>query len=136
MSQENVEIVQAIYDAVARRDTETVLGLYDPEVEWDFSRSPFKNVTGSARYQGHDGLRQWWREWGEMWTEYEDRLDGLSEAGAHVISSIHSRGRGRASGADVEWAQYGVWTLRGGRVVRVEWFASRVEALEAAVLAE
>ena len=44
MSQANVELVQEIYDAVARRDRETVLALYHPDVEWDFSRSPFKNV--------------------------------------------------------------------------------------------
>jgi ketosteroid isomerase-like protein len=50
MSKENVEVVREIYDAVARRDTETVLALYDPEVEWDFSGSPYKNVTGRDRY--------------------------------------------------------------------------------------
>jgi hypothetical protein len=33
-------------------------------------------------------------------------------------------------------AQYGVWTLRGGRVVRVAWFEDRAEALEAAGLRE
>jgi ketosteroid isomerase-like protein len=35
MSQENVEIVRRVYDAVARRDAETVLSLYDPDVELD-----------------------------------------------------------------------------------------------------
>ncbi len=33
MSEENVEIVRRVYDAVGRRDTETVLTLYDAEVE-------------------------------------------------------------------------------------------------------
>jgi uncharacterized protein len=136
MSQENVEVVREIYHAVTRRDTETVFALYDPEVEWDFSRSSHKNVTGTTSYQGHDGLRRWWRVWGEVWTDYEDRLDELIEAGEQVISVITLRGRGRVSGAQVEVEQYGVWTLRRGKVIHVAWFDSREEALEAAGLSE
>ena len=31
---------------------------------------------------------------------------------------------------------YGVWTIRDGKVIRVEWFRQRAEALEAAGLSE
>jgi ketosteroid isomerase-like protein len=136
MSEENVEVVRRIYDAVMRRDKETVFALYDPEVHWDFSRSPIKNVVGTTHYQGHDGLREWWREWGEVWAAYEDERTELIDADEHVVSVVHSHGRGQSSGAEVEWTQYGVWTLRGGRVVRVAWFEDRAEALEAAGLSE
>ena len=34
MSQENVEIVRRLFDAVAGRDTATVLALYDRDLEW------------------------------------------------------------------------------------------------------
>ena len=48
-----------------------------------------------------------------------------------------TRGRGVASGAAVEPHQCGIWTLRAGRIVRVEWLeATREEALEAAGLRE
>jgi ketosteroid isomerase-like protein len=135
MSEENVEIVRRVYEAVARRDTETVFALYDHEVEWDFSRSPFRNVVGTTRYRGHEGLRRWWREWGEAWTNYEDSCDELIDAGRHVISVVHSEAHGRASGAKVTLRQYGVWTIREGKVVRVVWLPTREEALEAAGLA-
>ena len=39
-----MEIVRRIYDAVARGDNATVLAAYDTEVEFDFSRSPFREV--------------------------------------------------------------------------------------------
>ncbi len=42
------------------------------------------------------------------------------------------RGRGRASRVQVELKQYAVWTVSKGKVVRVVWFPSRDEALEAA----
>ena len=38
MPEENVEIVRRVYDAAARRDAEMVLALYDPKIEWDWTR--------------------------------------------------------------------------------------------------
>ena len=35
MSAENVELVRRLYEAVASRDSETVLSIYHPNVEWD-----------------------------------------------------------------------------------------------------
>jgi ketosteroid isomerase-like protein len=51
MSAENVEIVRRVYQAVARRDTASVLELYDPDVEWDASRgTPVGELTGHSVY--------------------------------------------------------------------------------------
>lgn len=50
MSRETVEIVRRVLDAVDRRDTTAVQALYDPEIEMDFSRSPFADFTGQGRY--------------------------------------------------------------------------------------
>lgn len=136
MSRENVEVVRQVYEAVARRDATTVLGLYDPEVEWDFSGSPIAAALEHKVYRGHDGLRQWWREWREAWLDYEDDYRELIDAGEHVVAVVTSRGRGRASGAELEYTQHGVWTIRDGKVLRVVWFRTREEALEAAGLEE
>ena len=37
---------------------------------------------------------------------------------------------------EVGWTQYGVWTISGGKIIRVVWFETRDEALEAAGLSE
>jgi hypothetical protein len=65
MSQENVEIVRRVYDAAARRDAETVLALYDSEVELDATRIGL-NLAFDV-YHGHDGLRRLFAEWHEVW---------------------------------------------------------------------
>jgi len=136
MSQENVEIVRRIYDAVDRGDAATVLELYDPDIQWDFARSPFRNLFKHDLYRGRDGLRSFIRErYEEAWESIEDELEELIDADEHVVSIITSRGRGRASGVEVEKTHAGVWTMRGGKVSRVEWM-SRGEALEAAGLSE
>ena len=40
MSEENVEIVRGIYDAVARRDGVTPYEVYAEDIVWDFSNQP------------------------------------------------------------------------------------------------
>jgi ketosteroid isomerase-like protein len=62
MSRENVEVVRRVYDAAGRRDTATVLSLYDPDVEWDGSRIRWAEVLpGTAKFQGHEELRRFFR---------------------------------------------------------------------------
>ena len=141
MSQENVEIVRRIYEASARRDAETVLALYDAEVEWDGSRHRWAEVihapdTGPV-WRGHDALRRFFRRYYEMWESLEFEIEELLAAGENVVSVVTIRARGRSSGVAIEWAeQVGVWTIRDGRVVRVVWLPSREEAFEAVGLRE
>jgi ketosteroid isomerase-like protein len=131
MSQENVEIVRAVYDAGARRDAAAVLSLHDPEVEWDISRAPARELMGQSIYHGHEGLRMFFREWYEAWETVAADLHELIDAGDDVISVETTRGRGRASGASVTLSHHAVWTIREGKISRVVWFATHAEALEA-----
>ena len=135
MSQENVEIVRRVYDAAARRDGDAVLALYDPEIEWDWTRVSGLFGQGGL-YRGHERLRQWFREWSEGLDSIKYEAVDLIAAGDRVISESDMRGRGRASGVEVGDTLYAVWTIREGKVVRVVWFPTRAEALEAAGLSE
>jgi ketosteroid isomerase-like protein len=44
------------------------------------------------------------------------------------------RGRGSASGVEVENRHRSVWTIRDGKAVRFQWFSEPSQALEAAGL--
>src|SRR5687767_291050 len=58
MSRENVEIVRRVYDALGNRDAETILDLYDPEVEFHFAPGTLADhIGGGGTYRGHEGLR-------------------------------------------------------------------------------
>ena len=136
MSEENVEIVRRIYGAAAQRDSDAVLAAYDPDVEWDVSRSRMARLVGEGSYRGHDGLRRFFRAYHDAWADMNYRFDELIDAGDKVVSVDIEQARGQLSGADVEMTQYGVWTIRNGKVVRAAWFSDREEALEAAGLSE
>jgi ketosteroid isomerase-like protein len=135
VSRENVEVVRQVFEAIARRDSARVLALYDPDVEWDMSGYPYGELLERRSY-GHAGLRAFWRELYEAWEDYEHDCHELIDAGDQVISIVTDRGRGRASGAEVEISGYGVWTIHDGKIIRVVWFRTREEALEAAGLRE
>ena len=131
MSQENVEVVRRVYEATAHRDTEAVLSLYDPDVEWVMAHHPRGEMFGGGSIRGHEGLRAWFRAWYEAFEDFEHKCEELIDAGEHVVSVGTDRGRGRESGVRVEQQLAAVWTVRHGKVVRVVWWPSREEALEA-----
>jgi len=136
MSEVNVEIVRRLYGAIGRGDTDAVLALYDPEVEWHFARSPFRDFVKHDVYRGHSGVRDLIRErYEDAWESVTDELVQLVDADPQVISIIRSHGKGRASGIQAEKTHAGVWTIRDGKIVRVDWM-DHAEALEAAGLSE
>ena len=136
MSQANVEIVRRVYEAAARRDTASVLALYDPEVELDNSALAVVGWGGGV-YRGHDGLRNFFREWHEAWETVDYDFNELIDAsGEFVISVVSRHARGRASGADVGLDLALVWTIRDHKVCRVVWFPTREAALQAVGLRE
>jgi ketosteroid isomerase-like protein len=136
VSRENVEVVQAVFDAAARGDTTAVMALYDPDVEWDISRTERGAMAGRVAH-GREALLAWLREWYGAWETVHDDLKELIEAAdGRVVSIMVQRARGRASGAEVEDRLGTVWTIRKGKVVQVVWFRSGEEALEAVGLSE
>ena len=132
MSEQNLEIVRASWDAWARGDTDALLEFYDPEVEWDMSHS---YVPDMGVFHGHDGIREFFREWRAFFAEYYAEPEEFVDAGDTVIVRARQGGRGRASTVGVEMPTYWqLYRLRDGRAVRVEIYRDESEALEAAGL--
>lgn len=130
MSGENVEVVRAIYDAWAHHGLEAGLRYLDPDVEWDLSR----RQVDPGIYRGLEGVREYVRGIRESYSGMGSELEELVEAGDKVVALLIFRGEGRSSGAAVEARIANVWTLREGKVVRMQYFGDREEALAAAGL--
>jgi len=132
MSQENVAIVRRAWEAFVRRDNDTALALYDPEIEIDLRD---ENV-GTRAYYGIEGVQRYFRDlmsaFGDMTSEVEEWID----AGDQVVAMVRSYGRGRRSGVPVDMLEAHVWTVREGKLRRLQTFATKAEALEAAGLSE
>jgi ketosteroid isomerase-like protein len=137
MSRENVEVVRRAWDAFSRGDVPEAFEVFATDVEFDVSRDIWGPVVGGGYYRGVEGIANWLRDLYEAWEKFEMGAAEVIDAGNdEVITVLFARGRGRASGIALEHRPAGVSTLRDGKVVRVVWFPTREEALEAVGLQE
>jgi ketosteroid isomerase-like protein len=72
----------------------------------------------------------------ESWELWEMEPETLTAVGDQVAVVVRYRSRGRGSGVEVEGRESALWTVRGGKIVRMEWFHGAGDALEAAGLPE
>jgi ketosteroid isomerase-like protein len=137
MSQENVEVVRDLLEAFASRDHQRAFDFYDPDIEWDASKQGLI-VDAQNVYRGHDGVREYWREWLAAWKDIDFEVEGILDAGDDVVALIRNQRQwGRHSGIETEVPPYGlVFTFRGDKVVRRCAYQDRASALEAAGLSE
>ena len=135
MSQENVELLRAAWEAWERGDMEAIFAFYDPEIVWDQTHYGPGGVSGI--YHGHDGIRRFFREWLEPFESYYAHPQEFIDAGEDVVVQLRQGGRGKQSGVEVEMPPYWqVYRLRDGRAVRIEVYATQADALKAVGLAE
>ena len=66
MSQENLEVVQRLFDAATRRDSAAVFDIYDACIVWDATRTERGTMAGKV-VLGREALLRWLREWYEPW---------------------------------------------------------------------
>src|SRR5436305_2412439 len=137
MSQERGEVRRGSYDAVARRDVATPFEVYAQDSVWDISNSPDRAALGTKLvYEGHEGVRDFWRESLSVFGEIDLEPEELIDAGDRVLAVIGEREVGRASGVPVKSSHVAVWTLAGGKVIRMQVFDDRTAAERAAGLSE
>jgi ketosteroid isomerase-like protein len=133
MAHENANVVRAVVDAQQRRDWQAFRRLYDPDIEWEDA----SGLWGDWGIRcGFDEVRDAWVTWFEAFEQVDFQIEELIEAGDKVVAFIRARGRGRESGLVIDQRLPSVWTVRGGRVVRVRGYREAGDALEAAGLHE
>ena len=139
MSQENVEVVRSLAEGFQRRQHERAFEFYDSEIEWDASRmGGLVPPDAAGVYHGHDGVRAYWRNWLSAWSDLHFEIQDVVDAGDEVVLLIRDqRHWGRHSGIETEIPPYAmVFTMDGGKVVRVRAYPDQESALKAAGLSE
>ena len=130
MSQESVEIVHRAFVVFHNGDADRAeaSATIDPNVIY--------NPVEDGPSSGLNAIRDQFERWESSWEELVETAEEFIDAGDRVVVKALYRGRGRGSGVPIEARFYAVYTLRDGRVVRVDEFTDRAEALEAAGLSE
>jgi ketosteroid isomerase-like protein len=131
MAEENVEVVRQLFEAFNRDDVTAVLEAFDEDCEfYEPAEMPDTPATG---FRGHEGIRRWMRNLRETGgIEFEPTA--FSTSGDVILSEWIGRGLGQASRAPIEWKTFAVMRMRDGKVLRLQAFLDRDEAIEAAGL--
>ncbi len=133
MSQENVEIVRAAFDAFERGDTDGVLSLCDPEIEI----TQAADLLGAPQHHhGHAGVLEAVAVWVEQWDDYRIEVISMTDLGDQVMVKQMSRGRGKGTGIPVEMLFTFLFVVRAGKITEWRIFTREDEALKAVGLAE
>jgi ketosteroid isomerase-like protein len=125
MSQENVEVVRAGFEAWNAPDMEALRELYDPDVVWrppEGWPEPGPDVGREAVMRHLEQLRETWDA--DALEPIGDFIDAADRVAVRLI--WHGAGHGPDSNMELT----GVYTVRKGRIVGIEFFWDHAEALE------
>jgi uncharacterized protein len=126
MSQENVDLVRGAFEDYAQHGARPESPFMADDIVWNpADETPQKGRAAVVAY-----MERWESEWEDLRTVPEDFLD----AGDRVVVTVHFSGRGRASGIDVDARMYEVYEVREGKIVRMDEFGERADALRLAGL--
>jgi hypothetical protein len=132
MSLENVDVVRRWVDAYNRRDFAALIEVSEPTLDF---HSRFVAIESEFRgyerfpYAYFDALDEAYERFVVLPTEFVD-------AGAAVFVAATAEWRGKTSGVEGSLPIFVAYWLRTRKLLRVETFTDRAEALEAVGLSE
>jgi ketosteroid isomerase-like protein len=109
-----------MYAAVNARDRAAIRALTAPDI-----------VVGTTveSFRGPESLLEWLDDGDDAFDDFTIELLDVEELDGHVVVSMRQRGRGKASGAEVEDRITHVWTVHDGRATKLQSFAHRDDAV-------
>jgi ketosteroid isomerase-like protein len=124
---EGADVVRRSFERFSANDVDGALELMDPEVQ--FHDVP--EIPGSTTYRGHEGIRRWWATVKEPMEELRFEFVDVTEGEEKLAVVTRAVGRGRGSGAEVDWTFTTVWGVRDGLSYYHQGYADHAEALRA-----
>jgi ketosteroid isomerase-like protein len=116
----NREIVEAAYDAASRGDIETLLGAFDPDIDWIEPAGYFPGARGAFR--GIEEVRRiFTEEYPRHWAEWIVIPESVIDAREHVLVTGTAHFKTHA-GVEGSARLCNVWTFHAGKAVRLEVF--------------
>jgi ketosteroid isomerase-like protein len=133
MSEANVDLVRSALARFNREGIDGIADAIDPGFE---TTTPGSLALEPDTYRGAEGLRRWMDGWGDTMAEVHFEVDEMIDAGDRVVAITRLVTRSATTGIELDQSVAMVWTLRDGRAVRMDPYATREEAVRAVGLAE
>ena len=130
MSQENVDRLRKSLDHLA------VTG----EPDWSLLHEDIEiydhDILDAGDYRGHSGFGKWLEEWASAFSEFSLDPKEYLDVGNAVIVLFQMKATGAGSSITVEREDAMVCKMRDQKVVRIDYYNNREQALKAVGLEE
>jgi ketosteroid isomerase-like protein len=132
VSRQDLELVRSMLDTLNESGVEAALDRIHPDFE---GITPPELSPEPDTYHGHEGIRRYFAGFEGVMDEVRWEADELMEApDERVVAGIRLVTRSVATGLELELPVWQLCTVRDGKVLRIEGFAKREDALRAAGL--
>jgi ketosteroid isomerase-like protein len=130
MSQENVSIVQGIYDALQKGDIPTMLGSFDPNIHWiSANNSPYAD---RSPYHGVNQVMEGvFMRIGTDFDGFTIHVDELLDAGDKVVMLGSYTGVVKETGRPIDAQVAHIWTMKDGKAVKWQQYLDTYQVSEA-----
>jgi ketosteroid isomerase-like protein len=126
VSPERLQLLAQMMEAFDREGFEGLVPFLDADFE--FHEPP--EQPGSTVFYGPGAARKGWARWTEAWTEQRSEPELVTELpDGRILVLTHERMRGR-DGVEVDHKAAHIGTLRGSKLLRLESYWDRRNALE------
>ena len=130
MSQANVDLVRAIYDAFAAGDIAGVLGAMSPDIVWNEAENfPYADRNP---YRGPEAvLNGVFARIGAEWDGFEAIAEELIDGGDTVVALGRYRGTCKATGRPIDAQLAHIWRIEGGKAAAFQQYADTLQVARA-----
>jgi ketosteroid isomerase-like protein len=122
------DIVRRAHDALNRGDAEALAALCAPDFRLDMSDRVFNPEV----YLGRDGIRRFVADVHEVWETFTWEPLDLKEADDVVVALVHSVGRGRGSGLEIDRHSAMLWQIPEDTLLALTFYRDPSAAQKAA----
>ena len=127
MSEQNVALIRAIYDAFAAGDIPGVVGRMSPDMVWNEAEN-FPYADGNP-YRGPEAiLGGVFGRLGAEWDGFAAVPDEFLDAGDTVVVLGRYRGTCKATGRALDAQLAHVWRVADGKAVRFQQYTDTLQA--------
>jgi hypothetical protein len=145
MAAEDIQLVKSVHPRPeteltqlfrSERGTEALKQGLAPALHPEFEMTALSDKRGlKLDGKGIDGLVDGWRQWLEPWDIYWSEAEDFIDADeGRVLVHVRDHGKLRGTDSEVETQAAAVWTVRDGKIARIDFFADRGVARKAAGL--
>lgn len=118
--------LRAAYAAFNRADFDAAVARLDPQIEW----TEPAEFPGGGTYHGREAVKGYLRQSRAGWAEGSSEPEHFITAGNRIVVFVYARFRKKGSNEWQEVRLADVYTMRVGKIVQMNAFSDRQQALK------